>query len=218
MIGLLPSFCLLPSVKRNAPKLKLRGTVCRMVGRLLLNILNSDHFYVFPLLSVAEQIFRYKRKDSDYFDSCSAQQSENYVVAYMKVVYGYTVHYDYEENGEHIPAHETEDHRSIVFPLTSVLFLVFKDGFQHTVLQPFFLVLYFTRCQPRSFLLFCLRAFRFFFRQQLKIPFKDIVITLPFHRSRFLPALNRRVRSDRRGFRCSPLPCSRQPTEFPHDV
>lgn len=89
MIGLLPSFCLLSSVKRNAPKLKLRGTVCRMVGRLLLNILNSDHFYVFPLLSVAEQIFRYKRKDSDYFDSCSAQQSENYVVAYMKVVYGY---------------------------------------------------------------------------------------------------------------------------------
>lgn len=73
-----------------------------MVGRLLLNILNSDHFYVFPLLSVAEQIFRYKRKDSDYFDSCSAQQSENYVVAYMKVVCGYSIQDDYEENGEHM--------------------------------------------------------------------------------------------------------------------
>ena len=47
MIGTLPSSYLLSSVKRNAPKLKLRGTVCRMVGRLLLNILNSDHFYVF---------------------------------------------------------------------------------------------------------------------------------------------------------------------------
>lgn len=65
------------------------------------SIRNFTAFHL-SLLSVTEQIFCYKGKDSDYFDSCSAQQSENYVVAYMKVVYGYTVHYDYEENGEHM--------------------------------------------------------------------------------------------------------------------
>lgn len=78
-----------------------RGFFVPLQQKVERSIQNSTVFHL-SLLSVAEQIFRYKRKDSDYFDSGSAQQGGNDFIAYMKVICGYSIQDDYEENGEHM--------------------------------------------------------------------------------------------------------------------